>query len=162
MTDGLSAADILDIVAFAAVSLGCLFGLIRGLSGELARFAAIFGAFAAFRIAGPAWQSLCASWFGSSGFLFVLITAIGSIATAALGGWLVRKLVDKCLRLLVPQPLNSILGGLFGALVFFLLAAAICLLLSLFPIQYIRETLLGTSRFWKIAAPLISLGRAPL
>ena len=162
MTDGLSAADILDIVAFAAVSLGCLFGLIRGLSGELARFAAIFGAFAAFRIAGPPWRSLCASWFGSSGFLFALIAAIGSIAAAALGGWLVRKLVDKCLRLLVPQPLNSILGGLFGALAFFLLATALCFLLSLIPIQYIRETLLEPSRFWKLAAPLISLGRTPL
>ena len=162
MTEGLSPADILDIAAFGIVAVGLVLGLVRGLSGELARFAAFFGAFAAFRLAGPPWRGLCASWFGGSGFPFALAATLGTLAAAVLGGWLVRRLVDKGLRILVPQPLNAILGGLFGTASLFLLATALAFLLSLLPIDFVRDSLLAPSRFWKLAAPVVTLGNTSL
>ena len=150
----MSPSDVFDLIAFGIVAAGCLFGLFRGLSGELARIAAIVGAFLSCRFLGPVWKSLCASWFGDSGFLFALMAVVGFLVLATLAGWLVRKVVDKCLRVLVPQPANAVLGGVFGAIAAFLLAAIVCSLIHLIPLDFVQDSLLGSSRFWKLVLHL--------
>jgi uncharacterized membrane protein required for colicin V production len=149
-------ADILDLVAFGLVALGCVLGLIRGLSGELARVLAFFGAFVGCGLFAPPWKRACAGWCGDERFLGALLAVVGVLFIAALSGWLVRKFVDKCLRVLVPQPANSLLGGIFGAAGAFLLAAVLCFLLSLLPVDFIQTDLLGPSRYWHLAGPLAS------
>ena len=156
----LSAADILDIAAIGIVAVGCLLGLIRGLSGEIARIAALLGAFAACSLLGPVWRSFCQDWCGDSRFLLALASIVGLLVVATLSGWLVRLFVDKCLRLLVPQPANAILGGLLGTAAAFCLASLLCLLLSLLPFESVRDSLLAPSRFWGFAKPLATAAQS--
>ena len=152
--------DIFDIIAFGIVAIGCLLGLFRGLSGELARIAAMLGAFISCSLLGPVWRSFCQSWCGNSRFLYALVSIVGILVVAALSGWLIRKFVDKCLRVLVPQPANAILGGIFGTIAAFCLAALLCLLLNLIPLEFVRDSLLGPSRFWKFAQPLATAAQS--
>lgn len=153
-------ADIFDLVAFGLIALGCVLGLIRGLSGELARVLAFFGAFVGCGLFGPLWKRACEGWCGDARFLAALLAIVGVLFIAALSGWLVRKFVDKCLRLLVPQPANSLLGGLFGAVGAFLFAAVLCFLLSLIPVDFVQNDLLGASRFWHVAGPLATAAQS--
>lgn len=150
-------ADILDICAFTAVAIGCLIGLIRGLSGELANIFAMGAAYLACRILGSPWRAFCSEVGQGSRILAVLLTTVGFLAMAIFAAWLVRKGVDKCLRVLLPQPLNSLLGGTFGAVAAFLLTALVCLLLHLLPFSYIQKSILEPARFWSLAKPLVSL-----
>ena len=151
---GLSAPDVLDLVAAAILVIGALVGALRGLSGELARIAA-FGAsaIACWSLAGP-WRRMCAEWFPESALATGCATVIGGLAVAVLVGWCVRKLVDKGLRVLIPQPANAILGLLAGLASLFLLVAAIVYLLHLLPFETVQEGLLAPSRTWKAIAPL--------
>lgn len=155
----MTACDILDIVAIGIVAVGCLLGLLRGLSGEIARILALVGAFAAGSLAGPAWRSACASWFPAP-FPQGLASIIGLLLIATLAGWIVRKFVDKCLKLLVPQPANAILGGILGAVAAFCLASLLCLLLNLIPLEFVHDSLLAPSRFWGFAQPLATAAQS--
>ena len=148
----LSPADVLDILSAAVLTIGALVGLFRGLSGELARIAALVASGAVgWSTAGP-WRRMCGAWFGNSTVGISVATLVGVLAVSFLAGWLVRKLVDKGLRVLIPQPANAILGLVAGLSSLFLLVAAICYLLHQIPVEYIQNTLLAPSRTWGVVS----------
>ena len=150
----LSPANVLDILAAGAVAIGALLGLLRGLSGELAHLAALAAScVAGWSAAGP-WRRMCADWFAQSAVAVGVATLVGVLAVSVLAGWLVRRLVDKGLRLLIPQPANAILGLVAGAGSLFLLESAICYLLHLIPLEFVQEALLSPSRTWGTIARL--------
>ncbi len=153
-TASLTPPDILDLVVAAAVFVGALVGLLRGLSGELARLAAILvSGLVCWGVSGP-WRTFCAAQFPASSLTAGCATVAGVLAVCVLAGWAVRRLVDKGLRILVPQPANAILGLVLGGLCLFLLASALCYLLHLLPFEAVREKLLAPSRIWGIDSAL--------
>lgn len=151
---GASPADVLDILAGATLCVGAVVGLLRGLSGELARLAGLVAAgVACWAMAGP-WHGLCAGWFGGSDVASGAATLGGVLAASVLAAWIARRIVDTCLRILVPQPANAILGAAAGVASLFLVVAALCYLLQLLPFEAVRDSLLGPSRTWAIVAGL--------
>lgn len=150
----LSAGDVLDIVAAVVIAVGAITGLLRGLSGELARIAALVAAVvAAWAVSGP-WRELCGAWFPQSPVALGIASLVGVFAVSTLAGWMVRKMVDKCLRVLVPQPINAILGFAAGLASLFLLVAVVCYLLHLVPVDCVQKNLLGPSRTWRAVSTL--------
>ena len=156
MDSGLSPADVLDIAIAVMVAVSFVIGLVKGFSGAVAHIAALLGAFAANRLLGPPWRTLCSEWFASSRFLCAAVSIVGGILVAVVVGWLVWRLTDRCIRLLVPQPANALLGGLLSAMAAAGILYVICFLLSLLPISFVQDSLLKPSRFWQFAAPVAS------
>ncbi len=145
---GVSPADVLDILAATALAIGGLVGLLRGFSGELARIAALVAsALAGWSAAGP-WRRMCGEWLAGSPVATGVLTFVGVLAVSIVAGSLVRRIVDKGLRVLIPQPANSILGLAAGVASLFLLVSALCYLLHLVPIEFIQTSLLAPSRTW--------------
>ena len=154
LAEDLTAADVLDLVTLAVLAIGALVGALRGLSGELARIAALAASGIACWTFSAPWRRLCAGWFPESALASGTAILVGVLACAVLVGWIVRKLVDKGLRVLVPQPANAILGLLAGLASLFLLVAAIVYLLHLLPFEAVQDKLLAPSRTWQAIAPL--------
>ena len=154
ITEGLSAADFLDVATLAALAIGALVGALRGLSGELARIASLAASGIACWTFSSPWRRLCAGWFPESALASGTAIVVGVLAGTVLIGWVVRKIVDKGLRVLIPQPANAILGLLAGLASLFLLVAAIVYLLHLLPFEAVQQQLLAPSRTWQAIAPL--------
>lgn len=150
----MSPSELFDVVCIGGLVVGGVCGLVRGLSGEIARIASVVAAFLACRCVGPLWQRLCAGWGMTSAFGSAVTTMVGWIVLAVLAAWLTRLLVDKCLRVLMPQPYNSILGILFGAGAAFLVVALVSWCLAQVPVSFVRETVLAPSRVWGLTRPL--------
>lgn len=149
---GATAADALDILAAAALVAGAVMGLVRGLSGEIARLAGLIAAgLVCWSLSRP-WHTLCAEWFAGSDIASGVATLAGVLAASVLAAAIARRLVDKGLRVLVPQPANAILGGIAGVASLFLLVSALCYLLNLLPFEAVHGKLLIPSRTWTVVA----------
>ena len=158
---GVSPADVLDILVAAALAIGGLVGLFRGFSGELARIAALVAsALAGWSAAGP-WRRMCGQWLDGSPVGTGVMTLVGVLAVSIVAGSLVRRIVDKGLRVLIPQPANGVLGLAAGLASLFLLVSALCYLLHLVPIDFVQNSLLAPSRTWRAVSAVFGWQPTP-
>lgn len=156
LASGLSPADILDIAVACVVAVSLVIGIVKGFSGAVAHINALLAAFVANRLLGPPWKALCSQWFPPSSFLCVSVSLVGSILATVVVGWLVWRLTDRCIRVLVPQPANAILGGVLSSLAAAGIMYIVCFALSQLPNPFVHDSLLRPSRFWQFAAPVAS------
>lgn len=147
--DGLPPPSAVDIAAAALVVLGTLYGYVRGLSGELAQFVGIAGAF----VFGLWLRAPAAAWIGVHTRLAGRSAqTVGFVATAvlALVAWIaLRAALKPVLRVIVEDRFEKP-GGLIAGLVrSVLLVIIVFVVLNLWPHPYLnakfgRESLIGT------------------
>ncbi len=139
-----------DLAAVCATAAGCIAGGIRGLTGEIARIVSVAAAVGvAYAVSGPM-GGLAAGWFGAGSPGAGIGKVAGTVVAAVLAGGLVRVAVDKFLRILVGQPANAILGVLSGGVKMATLAGAVLWLLHMIPVEWVRDTLIGSSHVWNL------------
>lgn len=128
---------VLDVIFFAVLLLGMLFGVWRGFVKGICKLAGtIFAVVFAFTFCVPMKNSLD-SWFGLtaalggttlSGWISVVISFIVLVVLIKLGAWLIGKVGSVLVEKFAPlKVVNKILGGLLGLakamlLIFILLA----------------------------------------
>jgi len=138
--DGLPPPSAVDIAAAALVVLGTLYGYVRGLSGELAQFVGIAGAF----VFGLWLHAPAAGWIDAHTRLAGRSAqTVGFAATAVLAfaAWIVlRALLKPVLRVIVEDRFEKP-GGLVAGLVrSVLLVIIVFVVLNLWPHPYLNAT----------------------
>ena len=119
--------SIIDLVLLGGVALLVGIGLYRGLSGELASFAAFVAALAAGAcLYGVAQILVRACGFNKGDVAEIEAAGVADFVLGLIVFGLVRWLVNKFVSFLVPQPTNALLGALSGLVK----SVAACFLLS--------------------------------
>ena len=107
--------SVIDLVLLGGAALLVGIGLYRGLSGELASFAAIVAAVAAGAcLYGCAHALVRACGFNKGDVAEIVAAGVADFVIALVTYGLVRWSVNKFVSFLVPQPTNALLGVLSG------------------------------------------------
>ena len=107
----------LDLVLLGGVALLVGIGLYRGLSGELASLAGFAAAAAGGGVLyGYAHICVRAIGFNKGDTTELVATGVAVFVLGLIVFGIVRKMVDKFVSFLVPQPTNALLGALSGVL----------------------------------------------
>ena len=107
--------SIIDLVLLGGVALLVGIGLYRGLSGELASFAAFVTALAAGAcLYGVAHALVRTCGFNKGDVAEIVAAGVADFVLGLVVFGLVRWLVNKFVSFLVPQPTNALLGALSG------------------------------------------------
>lgn len=105
-----------EIAFFAVIGVGVVIGLFRGLSGGLGTVGGLAAAIAAgWAVLDPIAAFISGrNWFQDAlAIRAVSLVADGIIGLVVFG--VVRRLIEKFVRFLVPRTLDSVLGGVAGA-----------------------------------------------
>lgn len=135
--------NFLDVMALAIIAVSVITALVKGLTVELFSLASVvlgfylavyFYATAAALLSSAGLSTVLANFFAFTG-IFVATVVVGSVAIF---------LIDKAIRKLHLKWTDRLLGGVFGLVRGWLIAAVIFLAFTAFPV---RKELLARSQF---------------
>jgi len=156
-------AGILDYLAFGAVAFLIVRGFMRGCSGELGRLVGVAAATAVgyFGFNPVARTVLASNVFSANPHAGRLIAFI-LMAVLCIGLWLfLRRLLSDALKLVIAQPFDALLGGVFGGVKAFLLVAVLCTAGLLSPSEGDRARFQEKSVTVQALAPLLKKITSP-
>ncbi len=147
----------IDGVSLLVLVVGAARGATNGLTGEVARVlstvVALSVAFWSLEFVHTLAARTLPGQMAPGWKLLIAICAV--LAGAAILAWLLRRLADRMLRLLVDQPANAVFGVVFGSARGALLIVALLFLASLWPNPDLQHSLFGQSVAGNIAAPAV-------
>ena len=128
MPEWLQNCSILDYAIIAFALFLVIRGFIRGCSGEIGHLLGVVAAAAALFLGRAPVSSMVSSCSAVNGNAFAcsLLTAAVLLVICIAVWLLVGRLLSKVISLVVPQPLNAILGWIIGLLKVFLLVCMLC------------------------------------
>jgi len=109
-----SSLNIIDLVALVILAVSIVFGMLHGLTGELARACGIAAGAATGYHTRWLWQSL-AEQNVAAGISRGIFVVVAVLLTALIVSAVVWRVVKRFFRFLLRQPTDCILGIVFGA-----------------------------------------------
>lgn len=148
----LSAANAVDIAVLALLFIFCIAGTMRGLTGELARLLAISACVAVGMILHPVMRE---SLITGSEIPWRILAAVATSAAAAASGALVHWIVRKFLKVIIGQPADAIMGGIFATATTVIVILLVLFFLYELPNDRIHDVVFSESTTGRIAEPAI-------
>lgn len=105
-----------DLFIFIPVALGLIFGLFKGFVKEVVSLLAIVVAIVVAEFLSGRFAPTLGSWFELSEKMATTVSYALIFILTVLGAFLLSRMTDKLLKSISLGWLNSILGGVFGAL----------------------------------------------
>lgn len=132
MLSSISPTLCVDVVCLIIVGTCLVWDVIRGLSATLAQVAALFLSFKlAFFVCPWVRKSLAATNASNAPFASVLPTIV-ALALLVILFFLIRFLINRFIRILIPSPTDNIIGGFSGAIKGLLLVYLFFIIIQLF------------------------------
>ena len=159
LANAVSAANVVDVAVLILLFIFCIGGTMRGLAGELARLLGLSTSVAAGILFYPVAREHLVPGDEMS---WVVLAAAGAVVAAAIIGTAVYWVVRKFLKVIIGQPADSIIGGVFATM-----TTAIVLLIALFfaysvPHEKLRATLYEESISGRLSEPIIEYLRGKM
>ena len=148
----LSVANAVDIAVLALLFIFCVAGTMRGLTGELARLLAISTCVAVGMILYPIVRE---SLITGAEISWRILAGVATTAAAAAAAALVRWIVLKFLKVIIGQPADSIMGGIFATTTTIIVIWVALFFLYMLPGERIHNAVFVESTTGQIAEPLI-------
>lgn len=159
VANAVTAANVVDVAVLILLFIFCIGGTMRGLAGELARLLGISTSTAAGVLLYPLVREQLAS--GGEVPWVVLAAAVVIVVSAVIGA-AVYSVVRKFLKVIIGQPADSIIGGVFATM-----TTAIVILIVLFfvytvPHEKLHTTLYEESITGRLSKPIIEYARGQM
>ena len=151
VANSLSVANIIDIVVLVLLFVFCITGTMRGLTGELARLLGLSATMAT----GILFYSPLRHQMPSDEFSWTVISVAVTVLVAVAAGTLVYLIIRKFLKIIIGQPTDAIMGGIFATITTSIIIYIILFFLYSVPGKTLNKTLYENTVSGRLAKPLI-------